>query len=48
MMIQFATVGIVKYPNIPIIRNTMYTVLLLSGMKVGSLIASISLVSINT
>ena len=48
MMIQFATVGIVKYPNIPIIRNTMYTVFVLSGIKVGSLIASMSLVSIST
>ena len=48
MMIQLATVGMVKYPNIPMIKKMMYTVFELSGMKVGSLIASMSRVSIST
>ena len=48
MIIQLETVGIVKYPNIPMIKKMMYTVFELSGMKVGSLIASMSRVSIST
>ena len=31
MMIQLATVGMVKYPNIPMIKKMMYTVFELSG-----------------
>ncbi|MNG10069.1 hypothetical protein D3C84_935190 [compost metagenome] len=41
-MIQPVTVGMVKYPTIPIIIKMIYTVFEVSGMKVGSDSISIS------